>query len=97
MQQVKIFFQNGVILRSSPMNDWHTSAFCKQFDGNPEVLQIFEEPIEKLSAQEIFRSDAEEWKALAERNRSTRISFSSAIDKVAVYNYHNAMRVGHSG
>lgn len=97
MFQVKIFFSNGTIMRSSPMNRTLADNMVVSFVGRPDVMSILSEPIEKSTAQATLRIDAQDWKKYAEGMRQRPDGFDPENDRLAVKHYNQAMTLGYSG
>lgn len=96
MFQVKVFFYNGTIMRSSPMSRTQAENLLVCFVGRPDVMSILSEPIEKTTAQTTFRIDAQDWKKYAEGMEKCP-GFDREHYRLAAKHYNSAMSLGYSG
>jgi len=92
MQKIKVYYRNGAIMISSPMNKWEAQSFRQKFDGDTDVINTEIVMVDKLQAQLEFRQAAADWCALGERE-----SANKELRTLAVRHFVSHTRVGTSG
>lgn len=96
MKKVRVYYSNGTIMTSSPMNRPDAIAFQKKFKADDDVIYVEELDMLKPEAQAEFRASAAMWRGRIESTRGTD-RFDPATDKIMHHHYIDHFRLGTCG